>query len=65
MRQINYISILDDYLPLLHSQVDYLFCNCSKNVKSNRQFKPLLLNFDSKFDGQEVKIVYTYLYIEL
>jgi len=27
--------------------------------------KPWLLNFDNKFGGQEVKIVYTYLYIEL
>ena len=28
-------------------------------------FKPWLLNFDNKFDGQEVKNFYTYLYIEL
>ena len=65
MRQFNYKSKLDDYLPLFHSQVDYSFCNCSKNVKSKFQFKPWLLNFNNKFDGQEVKIVYTYLYIEL
>ena len=38
MIQFHYISIFDDYLPLCHSQVDYQFCNCSKNVKSNRQF---------------------------
>ena len=65
IRQFDHRSILDDYVPLFHSLVDYSFCNCSKNVKSNLQFKPRLLNFDNKFDGQDVKIVYRYLYIEM
>ena len=42
IRRFNNRSVKEVYLPLFLSIVDDVFYNCSKNVKSNLQFKPLI-----------------------